>query len=62
MLDYNITFTHMLIPSNEDAYKITYTKGQVKPLMRQNKLLRKLKNCNKSMMSSTNTIGIPIMI
>ncbi len=32
MFNYNITFTHMLVPSIENAYRIAYTKGQVKPL------------------------------
>ncbi len=31
MFDYHITFTNMLVPSIEDAYKIVYIKGQVKP-------------------------------
>ncbi len=31
MLDYNITFTHMLVPLTKNAYTTTYTKGQVKP-------------------------------
>jgi hypothetical protein len=29
--DYNITFTHTLVPSIENTYKTIYTKGQVKP-------------------------------
>jgi hypothetical protein len=31
MFDYNITFTHTLVPSIENAYKTTYAKGQIKP-------------------------------
>jgi hypothetical protein len=27
MFDYNITFTHMLVPSTENAYMTAYSKG-----------------------------------